>query len=243
MKRIVGQVRRMIQDYDMLRPGDHVAVGLSGGKDSFTTLCALDALSRQAVLPLHITAITIDLGFPGVDLSPLQEWMARREINFVVVKTNIGPNLFSEGNEEKNPCALCAHLRRGTLHNEALRQGCKTVALGHHLDDAVETFLLSLLHEGRVHCFKPVTELDRSGITLIRPLLYVEESDIRAAVKRADLPVVYNPCPQNGCSQRSRVGELVDTLEAEIPDLRHKLFGALKRLPLPGWEEKTTRTS
>lgn len=240
MQYIAGLVRRCLDDYDMIAPGDHIAVALSGGKDSLTLLCALAELRRYHSVPYTLEAITLGMGVPGMDLSPLVDFCRELDVPFTVIPTQIYRIVFEE-RHEKNPCSLCAKLRRGALGRALRERGIQKVALGHHYDDAVETFLLSLLFEGRIHCFQPVTDLDRSGITQIRPLLYVGEPTIRAAADRLELPVVRNPCPANGLTKRQEVKDQLIGLEARYPGIRTRIFGAMQRLPLKGWGPGTSR--
>ena len=235
MHHIEGVVRRCIEDFHMIAPGDHIAVGVSGGKDSLLLLAALCALKRYLPVPFTLHAITLSMGFPGVDFSPVAQLCRAWDVPFSLIETRIGTLLFEE-RREKNPCSLCAKLRRGILYRTAIEAGCNKAALGHHRDDAVETLLLSLFFEGRMHCFRPVTYLDRRGITLIRPLLYLPESDVTAAATRLGLPVTHNPCPANGETKRQEIKELTLSLEKHDPHLRHKLMNALQNSPLPGWQ-------
>lgn len=234
MQKLLSYVRRCVDDYHMIADGDTVAVGVSGGKDSLTTLCALAELSK--FYPQHFTvkAISLDAGFGGMDFSPVAALCERLGVEYIVRPVPIKEIVF-DLRKEKNPCSLCAKLRRGALNDTAKEAGCMKVALGHHLDDAVETFMLSLLYEGRISCFSPVTYLDRSGITQIRPLLYLHERDIRGFARRYDLPVVHNTCPVNGTTKRQEAKELLTTLSATQKDIRERIFGAMQHYPLKGW--------
>ncbi len=219
----------------MIAPGDRIAVGVSGGKDSLLLLTLLARLRDFLPAPFSLHAVTLSMGFEGMDFAPLEAYCAALDVPFTLVPTNLGHVLF-ETRREKNPCALCANMRRGILHKTATALGCHKVALGHHKDDAVETFVMSLFFEGRISCFRPVTWLDRQEVTLIRPMLYIEEADIVAAKTRLRLPVVHNPCPANGFTKRQEVKELLESWGHERRDM---LFGAMKRLPLPGWGQIT----
>lgn len=232
-----GIIRRCIDDYGMIQAGDRIAVGVSGGKDSLALLCALAHLRRFYPKPFQLEAVTISMGFAEMDYSPIAELCRRLEVPYHLVESEISRVLFER--QEKNPCSLCANMRRGALNGELNRLGLNKIALGHHFDDAIETFFLSLFYEGRLHCFQPVTYMDRSGITQIRPMLYVGEGTVRSLVERYKLPVVHNPCPQNGTSKRQEVKELIARLTEQYPDLRNKVFGAMQRLPLPGWALST----
>ena len=237
LNEFTGVIRRAVDDYNMIEEGDKIAVGVSGGKDSLLLLLALHHL--QGYYPRHfdLEAITIELGFEGMDFTPVAELCRELDIPYTCLKTDIKEVVF-DVRKEDNPCSLCAKMRRGAL-NDAIRQrGISKLALGHHFDDAVETFMLSLLFEGRISCFRPVTYLDRSGVTQIRPLIYAGEQKIANLAQSLNLPVVENPCPQDKGSKRYEVKQLLKTMGQDYPDMRSKVFGAMQRLPLPGWQPK-----
>lgn len=234
MQRILSFVRRCVADYDMIDAGDTVAVGVSGGKDSVLTLAALAKLRQFYPKKFDIVAVTVDSGTPGMDFSPIAKLCADLEVPYHQVDVPIYDIVFTY-RQEKNPCSLCAKLRRGALSTELNRLGIAKIALGHHFDDAVETMLMSLFLEGRLSCFQPVTYLDRSRITQIRPMLYVSEKEIKSTVRRLALPVVENPCPANGSTRRTEMKILLRDLEKRYPQLRKKIFGAIQRYPLYGW--------
>ena len=234
MQRMMGLVRRCAADYGMIEPHDRIAVGVSGGKDSVTLLYLLAALREYYPEPFELTAITIDMGLPGMDFSPVEALCARLNVPYHTVKTEIGPIIF-DYRKENNPCSMCAKMRRGALNQALLAQGFHKVALGHHYDDAVETFLMSLLFEGRLSCFQPVTYLDRTGVTHIRPMLYLTEGMIRNFVEREQLPVVHNVCPADKHTKREEIKQLIVQLQSTYPDLKERVFGAMQRLPLPEW--------
>ena len=234
MQRMMGLMRRCIDDYRMIEPNDKIAVGVSGGKDSLSLLALLAALREYYPQPYDLTAITIDMGLPGMDFAPVEDFCARLGVPYRRVPTQIGPIIF-EYRKEKNPCSMCAKMRRGALNQALLEQGFHKVALGHHYDDAVETFLMSLLFEGRLSCFQPVTYLDRSGVTQIRPMLYLTESMVRNFAAEQQLPVVHNVCPSDKHTKRQEIKDLIVTLSATYPDLKNRVFGAMQRLPLPEW--------
>ena len=234
MQRMMGLMRRCIDDYRMIEPNDKIAVGVSGGKDSLTLLALLAALREYYPQPYDLTAITIDMGLPGMDFAPVEDFCARLGVPYRRVPTQIGPIIF-EYRKEKNPCSMCAKMRRGALNQALLEQGFHKVALGHHYDDAVETFLMSLLFEGRLSCFQPVTYLDRSDVTQIRPMLYLTESMVRNFAAERQLPVVHNVCPSDKHTKRQEIKDLIVTLSATYPDLKNRVFGAMQRLPLPEW--------
>ena len=188
MQRMMGLMRRCIDDYRMIEPNDKITVGVSGGKDSLTLLTLLAALREYYPEPYDLTAITIDMGLPGMDFSPVEDYCAKLGVPFRRIPTQIGPIIF-EYRKEKNPCSMCAKMRRGALNQALLAQGFHKVALGHHYDDAVETFLMSLLFEGRLSCFQPVTYLDRTGVTQIRPMLYLTEGMVRSFAESQQLPI------------------------------------------------------
>ncbi len=233
---LTGMVRRCVDDYGMIAPGDRIAVGVSGGKDSLVLLSALAHLRRYYPAPFGLEAITIDAGFPDMDFSGVAELCRSLEVPYTVVPTDIREIVF-EAREEDNPCSLCAKMRRGALNTALKARGCAKLALGHHFDDAVETFMMSLLFEGRLNCFSPVSYMDRMGVTLIRPLLYVGELRSSNMAAALELPVVRSTCPLDRTSKRREVKELLDTLSASYPDLRSRIFGAMQRLPMPGWEK------
>ena len=234
MKRFAGLVRRCIDDYSMIDSGDHIAVALSGGKDSLALLCALAALREYYPKTFKLSAITVDMGFEGMDFTQVKELCRRLEVPYIFVRTNIQGVVF-DNREEKNPCSLCAKMRRGVLNETIMQAGISKIALGHHRDDAIETFFMSLFYEGRISCFQPVTFMDRSGVTQLRPLLYAGEDDVQNLIRRLELPVVASTCPMNDASRRGEIKELVSTLSEQYPDLTTKVFGAMQRLPLKGF--------
>ncbi len=239
MEKILSLVRRCVEDYDMIQPGDRVAVGVSGGKDSLVTLTALAKLSKFYPKPFTVEAITLDMGaadgLEPIDYGPVEAYCQELQVPFTRIPSEISHIIF-DIRKEKNPCSMCAKMRRGALHNALVERGIRKIALGHHFDDAVETFFLSLFYEGRISCFQPVTELTRTGITQIRPLLYCGEGMVRGAARRHDLPVVHNPCPADGATKRQEVKELIADLEHTYPGLKMRVFSAMQRLPLPAWE-------
>ena len=234
MQHILGQVRRCVEDYHMIEAGDKVAVGVSGGKDSLLTLTALARLRDFYPISFQLEAITLETGTPGMSFDAVAELCRELEVPYTRIHVPVYQIVFEE-RKEKNPCSLCAKLRRGSLNTALTERGIHQIALGHHYDDAIETLLMNLLFEGRIGCFQPVTYLDRTGITQIRPLLYCREDDIRRTVERLRLPVVHNPCPANGSTRRQEVKDLIHQLEGRYPDIKQKLFGSLQRYPLYGW--------
>ena len=233
MQKLMGLVRRCIDDYDMIREGDRVAVGVSGGKDSLVLLQLLAGLRKYFNKPFQLEAITIDMGL-GMDYSGIVRLCEELDVPYHIIKTEIGPIIF-EHRKEKNPCSLCAKMRRGALNQAILDLGFNKLALGHHYDDAVETFVMSLIYEGRISCFQPVTDLDRTGIIQIRPMLYIHEKTVDNFARRMELPVVENRCPVDKTTKREEIKQLVFDLSQTYPDLKERIFGAMQRLPLPEW--------
>jgi len=237
LNEFTGTVRRAVDDYNMIEEGDKIAVGVSGGKDSMILLLALWHLRRFYPKPFELEAITIELGFEGMDFTPVKELCAKLEIPYTCLKTDIKEIVFDVRKEE-NPCSLCAKMRRGALNDAIRERGISKLALGHHFDDAVETFMMSLLFEGRISCFRPVTFLDRSGVTQIRPLVYAGEQKISNLANQLQVPVVENPCPQDKGSKRYEIKQLLKTMCENYPDMKSKVFGAMQRMPLPGWQPR-----
>ena len=236
MKRILSYARRAIDDYEMIKEGDKIAVGVSAGKDSLTLLAAMAELRRFYPKSFTLCAITVDMGFEGVDFSPIADMCRELDVEYHVVKTEISKVIF-DVRKEKNPCSLCAKMRRGALYGYARDIGCSSVALGHHFDDVVETFMLNLFYEGRLGCFQPVTFLSNTGITLIRPMIYMPEKDVRYFASKNSLPVVKSPCPADGNTQREEMKQLLHGLEKQNKGLRYRIFGALQRGEIDGFRE------
>ena len=238
MNKIVSLTRRCVEDYDMIAPGDRIAVGVSGGKDSLVLLMALAKLRDFYPIPFEVEGISLNMGAPdGVkppDFGPVQKLCEELMVPYTVIDTEIQHIIF-DVRKEKNPCSMCAKMRRGALNHAIKERGISKIALGHHYDDAIETFYMSLFFEGRLSCFQPVTYLDRTDVTQIRPLLYCGESLIRATAQRLELPIVKNPCPADGNTRRQEIKELIVDLQAKYPGLKSKTFGAIQRLPLPSW--------
>ena len=234
MQKLMGLIRRCVEDYNMITPGETVAVGVSGGKDSMVVLKLLAGLREY--MDFQLEAITIDMGL-GMDYSRVEEFCRELNVPYTVVKTQIGPIIFDH-RKEKNPCSMCSKMRRGALNQAILDRGIRKIALGHHFDDAVETFIMSLLYEGRISCFQPVTDLDRTGVIQIRPMLYIHEKTVDHFAKKMELPVVENRCPVDKNTKREEIKQLVFDLSKTYPDLKERVFGAMQRLPLPEWEPK-----
>ena len=221
----------------MIKPGDKIAVGVSAGKDSLTLLCAMAELRRFYPVPFELVAVTVDMGFEGgMDFSPIQKLCDELNVPYHITKTEIAKIIF-DIRKEKSPCSLCAKMRRGALHRAAKELGCNVVALGHHFDDAVETFMLNLFFEGRLGCFSPVTYLSRMDITLIRPMIYMPEKDARYFAQKLELPVIKSPCPADGNTERSEMNKLLLDLERNNKGLRYRIFGAIQRGEIDGFKE------
>ena len=234
MEMLTGHVRAAVEKYQMIEQGDRVAVGVSGGKDSMFLLYALDALRRYYPKRFQLAAVTIDPGFDGKegDYEALQVFCRNREIPLILKRSNLAEIVFSG---RDSPCSLCARMRRGMLHNLCVAHGFNKIALGHHMDDAVQTVLMNLFYGGKIGCFSPVTWLSRKQITMIRPLLFCPESGIRRQVRGLALPVVKSLCPVDGLTARRDTAELVARLEQSFPDLKAKVIGAIQRGDIDGW--------
>ncbi len=226
MQKALSYVRRAVDTYNMIKENDHITVGVSGGKDSLVLLVTLANLRRFYPKPFKLSAVTLDLGYDDMDYSPIAKLCEEIGVDYYLKKTDIKEIVF-DIRKESNPCSLCAKMRRGALHDAALEIGSHTVALGHHNDDVIETFLLSLVFEGRVGCFSPVSFLDRKGITLIRPMIYMPERYSAGLAKRLDLPIVKNSCPADGNSKRQYIKELTARLEKENPGFKTRIFTAV----------------
>lgn len=241
VQRLEGLVRKAVQDYDMIAAGDRICVGVSGGKDSVALTVALGHLRRYLGEPFEVVAVTLDPCFDGVetDYTALADLFAAEGIPYQIRRTDIGPVVF-DYRKEQNPCALCAKLRRGTLHTAAKELGCNKIALGHHLDDAVETFYMNLWREGRIGCFSPVTWLSRRELTMIRPMILATEAEVRHAVRRAGLPVVKSRCPADGATVREETKEFVRGMSRKDPAFRQKTLHALQQSGIDGWKPAHT---
>lgn len=236
MNKILSPLRRAVEDYDMISDGERIAVGVSGGKDSVTLLAALKQLSTFYPKKFEVVGITLDTGIEGMDFSPLEDFARQTGTELHIIKTNIKQVVF-DIRKESNPCSLCAMLRRGALHDAAKDLGISKLALGHNYDDVSETFMLNLIYEGRLGCFRPVTYLDRKDITIIRPFIYATEKEIRGCVARNSLPVIVNPCAANGKTEREGMKNLLRELEMRYPGVNKRIYGALQRSGIDGWQE------
>ncbi len=236
LQNILSFTRRACENYDMLKNGDKVAVGVSGGKDSLTLLVALANLRNFYPEKYELCAITVDMGFPDTDYSPIAELCKELGVEYHVVSSQIYEVIFNI-RKESNPCSLCARMRRGAINDAAKALGCNKLALGHNYDDVVETVLLNLFYAGRFGSFMPVTYLDRSKLTVIRPLIYAPEGSVAAFTRNSGLPVVESKCPANGNTQREEMKKLMYSLQKDNPSVIKNIFGALERAQGMGYEK------
>lgn len=236
MQILMSRMRAAMERYDMIVPGDRVAVGVSGGKDSLALLKGLAELRRFYPAPFEVVALTADPGFFGkeADYSAVQELCDELGVEYIIRRTELYKVIF-ETRKESNPCSLCARMRRGILHDMTKAAGCNKLALGHHMDDAAETFMMNLLSGGTIGSFRPVTYLSRKDLTVIRPMIFATEKEVAAAARRENLPVVKSPCPMDKTSERQKVKELIAALEKDYPNLRGKITGAMQRGNITGW--------
>ena len=236
MKRLLSFVRRAVDDYNMIEEGDRIAVGVSGGKDSLALLEVLAEMRRFYPKKYDVVAITVDMGFEGSDFSEIEEFCRRIKVEYKVVKTEIAKIIF-DVRKESNPCSLCAKMRRGSLHAAAQEAECNKVALGHHYDDAIETFMMNLFFEGRLGCFSPTTYLSNRKIHLIRPLIYAQEKDVAYFSRRRSLPIVTSLCPEDHATERENMKNLLAELERGNKGLKHRIFTAMCRGEIDGFKK------
>jgi len=234
LQKVLSFIRRAVDDYHMIEEGDHIAIGISGGKDSLTLLYGLHGLMRFYPEKFSIHAITVDLGFGNQDLTKIKELCHSLVVPYTIVKTDIAEIVFQK-RKETNPCSLCAKMRKGALNESIKKAGCNKVAYAHHRDDVVETMMMSLIYEGRFHTFRPVTYLDRMDLTVIRPLIYMNEADVIGFVNKARLPVVKSPCPADGSTKREYAKELVRKINQENPGAKMRMFTAIQSSQTDGW--------
>lgn len=236
MQKIMGYVRRAVQEFGLIDEGDKIAVGISGGKDSLVLLSALAGMRRFEAFSYDIVAVTIDPGFNGVpnNYDAVARLCDRLQVPFSLVHTQIGEIVF-DIRKEPNPCSLCANMRRGALHDAAKAAGCNKLALGHHNDDVIETFMMNLTKEGRIGCFSPKTHLDRKDITVIRPLVFAPESQVSAACKRNGLEVVKSVCPADKTTVRQQTKEFLADMESRDKGVKQRIFSALRKSGIDGW--------
>ena len=235
IRRLLSTSRRAVDVDHMIEEGDRIAVGVSGGKDSVALLCTLHTLQRIAPKHFTLCAVTVDMQLEGMDFSPVVDFCERAEIPYRIVPTDIAKIIF-EIRRESNPCSLCAKMRRGALHDAAIAMGCNKLALGHHMDDVVDTFMLNLLHEGRIGSFSPVTYLSRKNITMIRPFVFTPEKDIRYFMRQnPELPLIKSTCPEDRHTERETIKQQINAWERQYKGVRHRLFGALQRADIDGY--------
>lgn len=235
LQQVLSVVRKAIDDYHMIEEGDKIAVGISGGKDSLTLLYALNGLRRFYPKRFDIIAITVDLGFKNLNLEKIEALCDELQVEYIVQKTDIAKIIF-EDRKESNPCSLCAKMRKGALNDAIKAAGCNKIAYAHHKDDVIETMLMSLIFEGRIHTFSPVTYLDRMDLTVIRPLMYMNEVDVVGFINKYEVPVVKSPCPADGHTKREYIKQLLRQLNLENPGVKERMFTAIKNGNLKGWE-------
>lgn len=228
MRYILSCIRRAVEDFDMIKEGDKIAVGVSGGKDSMVLLKAMHLYRYFSPVKYELHAITIDLGLSeNFNTQLVKDLCDEWDIPYHVEKTNIGKIVFEE-RDEKSPCSLCSRMRRGSIHDVCKRHGINKIALGHHQEDVVETFLMSLLFEGRINTFSPLTWMDRADIVQIRPMIYAPEKKVVLAAKSNNLPIIKSPCPADGKTKRQDMKELVKYLEGMRENATKYIMQAIK---------------
>lgn len=239
MQKILGYMRRACQEFDLIEDGDKIAVGVSGGKDSLVLLCGLAEMRRFYEKKYDMCAITLDPRFSGkeTDYSPVERLCEKYGIEFKLVKTDIGEIVF-DIRKEPNPCSLCAKMRRGALHDAAKSMGCNKLALGHNNDDAIETFVMNLLNEGRIGCFSPISYLSRKDITVIRPLVFAPEQAVMSCAKRNNLEIVKSRCPADKTTRRQWTKELLRSLDRDNKGTKERIFGAMRKAGIDRWGYK-----
>ena len=225
-QKLYSYVRKAVDDFGMIEDGDKIAIGISGGKDSLTLLYALSGLKIFYPNKFQLVAITVDLGFGIQDLDKIKDYCKKFDVEYHVIETQISDVVFGQ-RKESNPCSLCAKMRKGALNNKAEELGCNKIAYAHHKDDIIETMFLSLIYEGRFHCFSPVTHLSNTNLKVIRPLMYVPEKEVIGFANKYQLPIAKNPCPVDGHTKREYIKNLVKTLTKENPDCKNSIFTAL----------------
>lgn len=234
IKKLLGQTRKAIEDYKMIQEGDRIAVGVSGGKDSITLLVLLKQLQSFFPAKFELEAVTLTMGIGEFDLTPVKELCKEIDVNYTIEETVIGKIVFDARNES-NPCSLCANLKRGALHNVAIKLGCNKVALAHHRDDVIETFLLSTFYAGKFQTFSPVTYLERKDLYLIRPMIYIEEKHVKEYIKLNSLTTVPSPCNVDGKTKRQYIKELLMEMHKDNRNIKNNVFGAIKRSGIDDW--------
>lgn len=241
LQRLLSYTRKAVDEYGLIDDGDKIAVGISGGKDSLTLLYALSELRKFYPKKFEVYALTVHLGIEGMDFSEIGKLCDKLEVPYYIIETEINDIVFNIRKED-NPCALCAKLRKGAFNNKALELGCNKIAYAHHRDDVNETFMMSLIYEGRIHTFSPMSHLDRTNLTLIRPLLFAPEADVIGFAKKYELPVVKNLCPADGVTKRQETKELIKQINSEAPGFHTRLFSAIANGNVDDWPERTMHT-
>lgn len=237
MKKTLGCIRKADTDFQLIGDQDRIMIGVSGGKDSLLLLHALSLYRRFSHKNFSLTAATVTMGLQPFDLSGIAKLCEELDVPFIVRETEIGTIIF-DYRQEKNPCSLCAKMRRAVLAKTCQEYGCNKLALGHHREDAVETLLMSLFYEGRFHTFHPKTLMSRTGITVIRPLIYLPESHVKHMQKQLDLPVIVSPCPANGDTARQEMKELMRRLRGLYPDAAERFLHALQQDHYDLWQKE-----
>ena len=238
LQRLLSYTRKAVDEYSMIQEGDHIAVGISGGKDSLTLLYALHGVKRFSPRKVDLSAVTVDLGFADFNLEPIQNLCRELEVPYKIVKSDIYDILFNV-RQESNPCSLCAKMRKGALNEAVKEMGCNKVAYAHHKDDIIETMLLSLIFEGRFYSFSPKTYLDRMDLTVIRPMMFIDEMEVIGFRNKYSLPVVKGKCPVDGHTKRQYAKELLRELNKEHPGTKERMFHAILTGDIKGWPQRT----
>lgn len=234
LQQVLSKVRSAIDQYHMIEEGDRIAVGISGGKDSLTLLYALSRLRQFYPKYFELYAITADMGFDNVNFEEIKALCKELDVTYKVIPTDIAQIVF-DIRKENNPCSLCAKLRKGAINTAIGELGCNKVAYAHHADDVIETMMMSFIYEGRFHTFSPVTYLDKTQITVIRPLIYMKEADVIGFVNKYNVPVMKSPCPVDGHTKREYIKNLVRQLNLENPGVKDRMFTAIKNSNMEGW--------
>ncbi len=236
LQQLYSRVRRALDDYNMIEDGDKIAIGISGGKDSLTLLYALAGLRKFYPKKYDLVAISVDLGIAEINMSDVQKLCEKLEVPLTLISTQIGPIIFEE-RKESSPCSLCAKMRKGALNEAALDLGCNKVAYAHHMDDIIETMFLSMIYEGKFYTFPPVTKLDKTNLSVIRPLMYVLEADVIGFKNKYELPVVKNLCPADGYTRREYTKQLIRQINQENPGVKKRFFHAIETGNIEGWHK------
>lgn len=234
IQQLYSLTRQAIDDYQMINDGDHIAIGVSGGKDSLAMLYALSGLSKFYPQKFTLQAVTIDLGFDNLDIDTIQNVCDHLKIPYTVIHTQIAKIVFEE-RKESNPCSLCAKMRKGALNDAMLKSGCNKIAYAHHMDDVISTFFLSMLYEGKLQTFWPNTYLDKTGLTIIRPFIYIPEAMIKGFINKYNVPVVKSPCPADKHTKREYTNQLIRQLNLENPGVKNRIFHAITTGNIEGW--------